>query len=183
MKRDLTELEQCVVGVVWRDGPMTAYEIATLFAKSLSAYWSGSAGAIYPLVKRLQARGLLRGSRRAWNGSRKTVLTVTAKGRASLRVWLTPPIPLDAAAPTQDPIRTRMFFVEILAASNRLAFIAEVERITRKQIDLAQEQRDRDEAAGQVSEALGAVGVVYELKARLRWLQSVREYLHTGKLP
>jgi DNA-binding PadR family transcriptional regulator len=183
MKRELTELEQCVVGVVWRDGPMTAYEIAALFSKSLSPYWSGSAGAIYPLVKRLQHRGLLRGTMRAWNGARKTVLTITPKGKASLRVWLTPPIPSIAAAPTLDPIRTRMFFLEILSAPDRLAFLDDAERITNQQIELARQQIDRDEAAGQMSEVIGAVGVIYELKGRVKWLNAVREYLTTNKLP
>src|SRR6476620_1047814 len=104
MRSDLTELEQCVLGVIWRDGPVTAYEIAALFSRSLSPYWSGSAGAIYPVVQRLRKRGFVRGVRRAWNGTQKTGLSVTEGGLATLREWLTPPIPLAAAAPSYDPI-------------------------------------------------------------------------------
>src|SRR6476661_1613616 len=105
MRNDLTELEQCVLGVIWRDGPMTAYEIAALFAKSLSPYWSGSAGAIYPVVQRLRKRGLVRGTRKSWNGAQKTVLAATRKGVDVLRHWLTPPLPGDSAAPTHDALR------------------------------------------------------------------------------
>src|SRR6476469_7146184 len=131
MRSDLTELEQCVLGVIWRDGPMTAYEIAALFTKSLSPYWSGSVGAIYPAVTRLRRRGLVRGESRAWNGTRKTVLTITPKGLASLRQWLTPPLPADAGGPSLDSVRTRLFFLEALPRRQRLAFIAEAERVVR----------------------------------------------------
>src|SRR5471030_2616795 len=102
MRHELTELEQCVLGVIWRDGPMTAYEIAALFARSLSPYWSGSAGAIYPVVARLRKRGLAGGKRQSWNDSQKTVLKATKKGVTALRKWLTPPLPAGAGAPTHD---------------------------------------------------------------------------------
>lgn len=173
MREDLTELEQCVVGVVWRDGPMTAYEVAAHFSSSLSPYWSGSAGAIYPLVKRLQKRGLLRTKQRAWNGARKTMLTATAAGAALLREWLAPPLLPEAGGPTFDSIRTRLFFINVLRAEQRLAFIADAERVTSEQIRLNEEHWRTEEDP---LEALGAQGVVYELKARLKWLRAVREH-------
>ncbi|HYM62419.1 MAG TPA: helix-turn-helix transcriptional regulator [Thermoanaerobaculia bacterium] len=175
MRDELTELEQCVVGVVWRDGPMTAYEIAALFASSLSPYWSGSAGAIYPVVRRLRQRGLLRGTQKAWNGSRKTVLTITAKGVALLKAWLGPPLPLEAGAASYDSVRTRLFFIEVLAPKERMPFIAEAERVVREQLRLVQRRLEENEARGEWSEALGSLGVIYEMKARLRWLKAVRE--------
>ena len=175
MKRDLTELERCVVGVVWRDGPVTAYEIAALFARSLSPYWSGSAGAIYPLVTRLQRRGLIRGAARAWRGMRRTVLTITPKGRASIREWLQPPLPEEAAAPTLDPLRTRSFFLDILTPKQRAVFIADAEGAIREQLALLQKQRREDEKAGNHSEVVGAIGAEEELKGRLRWLRRIND--------
>lgn len=177
MRHELTELEWCVVGVVWRDGPMTAYEIAALFTKSLSPYWSGSVGAIYPAVTRLRRRGLIRGDQRAWNGVRKTVLTITAKGIASLRGWLTPPLPEEAVAPSLDSVRTRLFFLEVLPPKQRLAFIAEAERVVKEKIAQFEERRREDEANGEIFEAFGGLAVIYEMKARLRWLKAVRGYV------
>src|SRR6185436_18926108 len=55
-----TDLEQTVLGIVWRDGPCTPYHVRSVLLRSPSSHWSGSAGAIYPLVKRLEARGLAR---------------------------------------------------------------------------------------------------------------------------
>lgn len=174
MREELTELEQCVIGVVWRDGPMTAYEVAAHFSASLSPYWSGSAGAIYPVVKRLQKRGLLRSVQRAWNGRRKSMLTTTRAGEASLRAWLRPPLPLEAGGTTFDPIRTRLFFIDVLPADQRLAFIEDAERAVNEQIRLNEEHRRAEEDP---LEALGALGVIYELKARRQWLRAVRKHL------
>ncbi|HEX3108176.1 MAG TPA: helix-turn-helix transcriptional regulator [Thermoanaerobaculia bacterium] len=174
MRSELTELERCTLGVIWRDGPMTAYEVAALYARSLSPYWSGSAGAVYPLVKRLRQRGLIRGLRRAWNGKKKTVLEVTDAGVATLREWLTPPLPPDAAAPSQYPLRTRLYFVDVLSDGEKRAFFRDAERAVREQLAAAKKQRRQDADAANVSEAIGHLGVVYELEARLRWLRAAR---------
>ena len=177
MREELTELEQCVIGVIWRDGPMTAYEVAAHFSASLSPYWSGSAGAIYPVVKRLRKRGLLRGVQRAWNGRRKSMLTTTPAGKASLRAWLRPPLPPEGGGTTFDPIRTRLFFINVLPADQRLAFIADAERAVNEQIRLNEEHRREEDARGDLLEALGALGVILELKARRQWLRAVRKHL------
>jgi DNA-binding PadR family transcriptional regulator len=174
---ELTELEQCVLGVIWRDGPVTAYEVANLFATSLSSFWSGSAGAIYPVVQRLRRRGLVHGAARAWNGTRKTVLTATDKGVDVLRAWLTPPLPIAAAGPTYDSIRTRMFFMKILPIASRRQFVEDAERITREQMVLARQTHKEQKALGNESEALGVLGVILEMKARLTWLRAIRDSL------
>jgi DNA-binding PadR family transcriptional regulator len=183
VRKELTELERCVVGVVWRDGPVTAYEIASLFSKSLSPYWSGSAGAIYPVVQRLQRRGLIVGRQRAWNGTKKTVLSITEKGTASLQEWLTPPISSASAGPSFDSIRTRLYFLGVLPKKQQLAIVDDAVRVTRQQIDDFETQRKADEEAGNISEVLGGLGVIFEYRARLRWLAAIRSYVQSGRLP
>ncbi len=177
MRDELTELEHCVLGVIWHNGPMTAYEVASGFSASLSPYWSGSAGAIYPLVKRLQKRGLIKAELRAWNGSRKAMLTATGDGEKALRSWLEPPLPDDAGATSFDPIRTRLFFLDVLPAARRELFLDEAERVIAVQLQRAMEQRAAEEARGDELDALGSLGVVFELKARKRWIRAVREHL------
>jgi DNA-binding PadR family transcriptional regulator len=177
MRTELTEMEHCVLGVIWRDGPLTAYEIAALFSRSLSPYWSGSAGAIYPVVGRLRKRGLVRGVRRAWNGAQKTVLSITDAGTDLLRAWLAPPLPAGVAAPSYDPIRTRLFFIDVLPAARKLRFLDEAERAVREQLAATKRQHDLEVTAGNTSEAIGSLGVMLELKARLRWLRAVRGWV------
>ena len=59
MPRTTSELEGAVLGVIWQEGPCTAYTIRKQFVASPSPQWSGSAGAIYPLVRRLEKKRLL----------------------------------------------------------------------------------------------------------------------------
>ena len=56
---DLTDLEQAALGVVWRDGPCTPYQVRKQFLDSPTPSWSGSAGTIYPLMRRLEDMGLV----------------------------------------------------------------------------------------------------------------------------
>ena len=177
MRKELTELEQCVVGVVWRDGPMTAYEIALMFTTSISSYWSGSAGAIYPLVERLRKRGLLQASKGAKGRTRRTLFTTTPRGLAALKSWIAPPLPPQAGMPSFDPIRTRLFFIEVLPKAQRLVFLDEAEKVIRAQIAVVKQRRRLDTESGQFTESLGDLGALYELQARLRWLREVRKLL------
>jgi DNA-binding PadR family transcriptional regulator len=177
MRNELTELEQCVLGVIWRDGPMTAYEIAALFAKSLSPYWSGSAGAIYPVVARLRKRGLAGGKRQSWNDSQKTVLKATKKGVTALRKWLTPPLPAGAGAPTHDSLRTRVYFTRVLPPAQQRRFLDDAERVVAAQLASVRRQYEKEIEDGNESEAIGQLGVIFEGQARLRWLRAVRKRL------
>ena len=55
----LSELEGGVLGLVTEAPGSTAHSIREQFRQSRSSHWSGSAGAIYPLVKKLHEQGLL----------------------------------------------------------------------------------------------------------------------------
>ena len=55
-----TELEAAVLGVIWQQGPCTAYAIRREFQTSDSPRWSGSAGATYPLLRRLEKLELIK---------------------------------------------------------------------------------------------------------------------------
>jgi DNA-binding PadR family transcriptional regulator len=57
---NLSEMEGCVLALIWSGGPLMPYAIRQVFRKSPSPQWSGSAGSIYPLVDRLERRALIR---------------------------------------------------------------------------------------------------------------------------
>src|SRR4051812_8987838 len=59
----INQLDAVVAGVIWRDGPITAYRIREVFKQSLSPAWSSSAGTIYPTVGRLIRGGLVAATR------------------------------------------------------------------------------------------------------------------------
>src|SRR6185503_6137947 len=55
-----SELETSALGFIWRDGPVSAYAVRRFYLDSPTLQWSGSAGAIYPLLARMKRRGLVR---------------------------------------------------------------------------------------------------------------------------
>lgn len=118
--RPLTELEGAALGVVARDGPCTAYSVKEVFRASPSDFWSGSAGSIYPLMKRLEDRGLLISESSSTGRRGSQLYRVTRGGRAAFRRWLT-----DVERATAigfDPLRTRMVFLSALSPGALAAF-------------------------------------------------------------
>jgi DNA-binding PadR family transcriptional regulator len=169
-----TELEAAVLGIVARRGPCTAYAVRKSFLDAPSTYWSGSAGAIYPLVARLEKRGLLAARERPWGRGTKKLLSLTAAGRRTLRRWLAPPLPVWVAAHTVDPVRTRLFYLDSLPAAERLRFVDDAESKTRLYLAHVRGERQRLVREGNEFERLAARGIELELEARLAWLQEVR---------
>lgn len=120
----LTELEGAVLAALAQEGPCTPYALKEMFRASPSEFWSGSTGAIYPLVRRLEAAGLARGTDDAQGARARRLLVITDAGRAALRAWIA-----DAARAARfgfDPLRTRLLFLELLPAKERRAFLAAV---------------------------------------------------------
>lgn len=118
-----TELEAVVLGLLLRSGPATAYAVRRVFLESPSARWSGSAGAVYPLLRRLHARGLIRG-RAAGPGRRAGVrYEILAPGRRALAAWLRAPLEPWVVGIPEDPLRTRFGFLQVLSPRERAEFL------------------------------------------------------------
>lgn len=120
----LTDLEGAALAEVAGRGTATSYAIAQTFARSPSEFWSGSAGAVYPLVKRLAARGLLEASPGAAGQRQRLDYHITAAGRAALEEWL---LDADRAAGMGfDPLRTRLGHLHLVTPAQRRAFLKSV---------------------------------------------------------
>jgi DNA-binding PadR family transcriptional regulator len=118
--RALTELEGAALAVVVRDGPCTSYAVKELFRASPSEFWSGSAGSIYPLMKRLEQRGLVASESGSTGRRGRRTYRATPAGRRAFARWMT-----DAERATAigfDPLRTRLVFVGQLPARTRARF-------------------------------------------------------------
>ena len=169
----MSELERCVLGVVALRQPCTPYAVWTVFRDSPSAHWSGSAGSIYPLMRRLEEAALLR-STPAGDGRRSRVYAVTPTGRRRLRAWLRPPLE-EAAWFDFDPVRLRVRFLGLVPARERAAFLDDaLERMAdaraTAEATLAASPVDADPWRHATS--LGAVRMV---EARIAWLETVRD--------
>lgn len=125
----LTDLEGAALAEIASRGTATSYAVAQSFERSPSEYWSGSAGAVYPLIKRLAARGLLEASAASAGRRERLDYRITDAGRAALEAWL-----LDARRASGmgfDPLRTRLVHLHLVPPERRTAFLAEVRDLSR----------------------------------------------------
>jgi DNA-binding PadR family transcriptional regulator len=124
----LTDLEGAALAEIASRGAATSYAVAQSFGRSPSEFWSGSAGAVYPLIKRLAARGLLEAKSAAAGKRERLDYQITAQGRVALEHWL-----LDArraAGMGFDPLRTRLVHMHIVSPTRRKAFLKEVRALS-----------------------------------------------------
>jgi len=176
--RRLSELEAVVLGLVWSDGPCTAYAVRRTVQASLSAQWSGSAGAVYPAVARLEQRGLICCRDQATGQRRSQALEITAKGNRALADWLRPPIDPDTLGIPPDPLRVRLRFLELLRPADRTAFLDEAIAAVVTTVDRVQKDvrcaRDAGDSPFRVAMALGALNAT---RARLKTLKQLKASL------
>src|ERR1043165_3427673 len=119
-----SELEGFVLGLVWKLGPCSPYDVRRSLLESPSTQWSASAGAIYPLLRRLERSGLVRSKAKRTGKRERREYEVTAKGLGALRAWVGPPLAEEAVTVAHDPLRSRARFLGGLSKKERDAWIA-----------------------------------------------------------
>jgi DNA-binding PadR family transcriptional regulator len=90
--RPLTDFEQVLLGVI-RSEPRSGYGLKKMFNSSPASVYQPSPGALYPALRRLAARGLLRAELTESAGRREQRLyQATEAGRAVHDEWLRQPV-------------------------------------------------------------------------------------------
>jgi DNA-binding PadR family transcriptional regulator len=174
--RKLSHLAYIVLGVVAERQPCSGYAVMKDFQSSASTYFSGSAGAIYPLMRRLQEDGLTKVERTAAGSRTRTNYTITEKGRAALEGWLSSPVPEADVAYVVDLLRTRVLFFERLSIEKRRGLVEDARRLLRARITASKEKLG---AKGVLTkyEKVTLKSVVMADEARLKWLDVVEKEL------
>src|SRR6185436_15686794 len=102
----------------------TPYAVRRSFQLSPSSHWSGSAGAVYPALARLEERGLVRSEHAPRGGRQAWRYAITARGNARFRAWLEPPFAPEVISVPPDPLRTRIHFLATMTSARRAKFVA-----------------------------------------------------------
>ncbi len=131
---ELKDLEALILGVVAECQPCSPYYVHKAFFRSPSQFFSGSAGAIYPAVKRLEKRGLLKSTRSGSRGKPSKSLTVTEAGMKELSVWYFNP--LRAGDAGYDPLRSRISILAALPPGDRPKVLASLTDICRGRLEI-----------------------------------------------
>ncbi len=175
--RQLSELEGVSLGIIFKLQPCTAYRVRRELADSPSTHWQGSAGSLYPLLSRLEADKLISSLADNNDGRGRQLLKLTPKGRRLLKHWVMSGTEPERVASINDPIRSRVFFLELLNDQERETYLDGL--ILEMESYLAGITARDKEGAGTDSkiEHLAALGAIYVTRARLKWLREVRRKL------
>jgi DNA-binding PadR family transcriptional regulator len=173
--RRLSELEGCILGTLWLRGASTAYAVRRVFLDSPSSHWSGSAGAVYPALERLENLELVdsehasRGDREAWR------YALTSAGRRRFLTWLEPPFPEEIVSLPPDPLRTRLSFIGMLTPARRAEFFAASAAALREMRKLWKARRSDDE-----NECWAYAAAIDAMRARLEWFERASRQARSG---
>ncbi|GMU37893.1 MAG: helix-turn-helix transcriptional regulator [Phycisphaerae bacterium] len=176
-KRGSSELECFVLGLVWQLGPISAYDVRAHMRRSPSTQWSGSAGAIYPLMSRLHRRHWLAATRESVGRRRRTRYRITAAGRRALRAWIGPPFSPDVMTVSYDPLRSRARFLGALSPRERQRWIQGAEAALHHIEALIRTWHDEHARGSDGFRALLTIHGQLETRARRAWLRRVAEFV------
>lgn len=172
-----SELECFTLGLIWRHGPCSAYDVRMLMQDSPSTQWSASAGAIYPLIRRLEREKLVAGRDEPHGRRARRVFRATPAGIRVLRDWIGPPLAAEAITVAYDPLRSRARFLSVLPARSRARW---VEAALGALDEVARRVKAWDEKYGGRRDAIGAAitrSGELDLSSRRAWLRALERAL------
>lgn len=165
MQSGLTDHEGTFLSLVLRLQPVTAYQVTKIYEDSPVSNFNTSKGKIYPLIRRLDERGLL--VKRLVTGDRRGTeeLSCTDSGREAVRSWVmeirSTHLLLD------DPLRTKVQSFGLLSNAERLQWIVAAKaQLHDKLAELDAYGKDVDVPF----KALVHDNAVSALRARMDWL-------------
>jgi len=173
--KNLSELEGVSLGIVYNFQPCTAYFVRRELRESPSSHWQASAGSVYPLLARLQKRGLLASLADDGDKRGRKHFSVTRKGERAIKTWILAGAEPDMVAAIMDPIRSRMFFLSLLDTAQKKQYLDDLLELMedffeQTRLRLAQSPEDED-----LYRYLAALGAMKTTQARLEWLRAVRK--------
>ena len=107
-----TTLAFALLGLIAQK-PCSGYDLRKFFSSSPMTSFSDSPGAIYPALRRLERRGLIRGQIEKGSGRRQRKLfQLTARGRAEFRRWQLRPVARDDVVHRAEELMLRFAFMD-----------------------------------------------------------------------
>jgi len=158
-------MEAAVLGALWHHGPCTAYAIRKEFMESPSPRWSGSAGAVYPLLERMERIKLVRSNVNRRGKRKQRDYEISSKGLVVFRRWLRNLKPDLDVALMHDPLRSKLFFLDALTANQARTLVEEALDGLRNQLSSFQGYAEQNPIVGR--------NMLLVTQARIEWLKEV----------
>lgn len=129
----LTDDEGTFLALLVRMQPATAYQLSRVYEDSPVSNFGTSKGKIYPLVRRLRERGLIKARPIAGDARGSEALECTQAGREAVRKWVKQIRP--AHLLLEDPLRTMVQSFDLLSHDERTMWVQNVESGLRRKLD------------------------------------------------
>jgi len=111
-------LDYAILGLLNKE-PAAGYALRRIFQTTPLGIYSDSPGSIYPALRRLHRRGLVR-TTRAHEGRRRRTYRITPRGRRTLRQWLEEPLTYSEVVGGQGGPELRLAFLSDFVAPDRV---------------------------------------------------------------
>lgn len=133
-------LQHALLGVL-EARPMSGYDLVQFFSGSSGYVWAAPQSQIYPTLRRMEEAGLISGDDEQ-RGPRltRTVYSVTEKGLAELRNWLSTP---GKPQPVRDSVLLQALHFDMIDAEQAHAVLAQFIREQESAAEEAERHRDR----------------------------------------
>lgn len=172
----LTEDEGTFLALLVRVQPATAYQLSKIYAESPVSNYGTSKGKIYPLIRRLGERGLLKSRPVEGDARGSERLECTARGREALRTWIKDIRP--GYLLLEDPLRTMVQSFDVLSPDEQAEWIERTRAALQRKLEEL-------EAYGPTVFVPHKDAVhdnaVSSLRTRLEWLDRLEDSLEREK--
>lgn len=171
----VSDHEAILLALLLRCQPATAYQLLRIHAQSPLSRYNESKGSLYPLVRRLTARGLLASCRVAGDRRNARLLTCTDAGRDAVRTWACRVGPMQARA--DDPLAVKAVALDLLSASEQRAWIGAARQLLIGR--MAELEMDRPPST---LTDLARTGAMLNLRSRIEWLELLSRCLGVNQV-
>jgi DNA-binding PadR family transcriptional regulator len=176
-------LGYALLGLLHRQ-PLSGYDLKKIFSSSPIGGFSNSPGAIYPALRRLEERGLVRGRVQQSSGLRhRRVFRITSRGLESVKVWQRKPIVRDDLARHIGELLLRFAFMDqTFGVEQSLAFLRQFAKELSSYIASLRKHLEVHANEMSLSGQLALECGIQDYEARLRWARkSIACYVRRNK--
>lgn len=176
-ERELTTTEFVILGLL-STGPQTGYTIMQTLGNR-SGSWSGSAGSIYPALKRLEHQGIIDGTIESVHTRLRRTYRITPVGEAMLDVWLTSPLTNDEILNQREiPLIKFLFAEQRLSREDILNWLDSYEKQMQMYSKLHRFWNTAQLSVSSTHQQLLLEATDMELEMQQGWVQRAREHLN-----
>lgn len=170
------KMEFVILGLLSHE-PLTGYEMKKRMDTTMSLFWSGSYGSIYPTLQKLKDKGHIVSDETTKNGRDKITYSITKGGREYLQQWLRKPV-------VKDELRyetmLKLFFGSEIGEEDTIQHIQQFEDkmlqiLPRLNASVEILKKENSESAHEYYMLTALFGVkIYE--ASIEWCEQVKKY-------